>query len=76
LPKFAIITARAFATIDDIIHLAGQHCVGGGYLVLMKGVYPEQELQFSSEAFKLQDVISLMVPNCDGERHLVRLVKQ
>jgi 16S rRNA (guanine527-N7)-methyltransferase len=76
LPKFAIITARAFATIDDIIRLSGQHCIEGGCLVLMKGVYPEHELQFSSKAFKLQDVISLMVPDCDGERHLVRLVKQ
>lgn len=75
LPQFAIITARAFASIDDIIQLAGQHCQPGGELVLMKGVYPEQELQFDSQAFHLRDVVSLTVPACDGERHLVRLIK-
>lgn len=76
LAKFAIITARAFATIDDILDLAGQHCAEGGSLVLMKGVYPEQELQFENNSFALKDVITLAVPECDGERHLVRLVKK
>lgn len=75
LPQFAIITARAFASIEDILSLAGQHCEQGGRLVLMKGVYPEQELQFDSEQFRLLDVVSLNVPACDGERHLVRLIK-
>jgi 16S rRNA (guanine527-N7)-methyltransferase len=75
LPQFAIITARAFASIDDIINLAGQHCQPQGELVLMKGVYPEQELQFDSTEFRLRDVVSLSVPACDGERHLVRLSK-
>lgn len=75
LPKFAIITARAFATIEDIINLAGKHCADGGSLVLMKGVYPEQELQFNHEMFQLKDVVSIQVPECEGERHLVRLVK-
>lgn len=75
LPQFAIITARAFASIDDILKLAGQHCEQGGQLVLMKGVYPEQELQFDSDQFRLLDVVSLNVPACDGERHLVRLIK-
>lgn len=75
LPKFAIITARAFASIDDIIALAGQHCEQGGQLVLMKGVYPAEELQFESADFRLGDVVTLKVPACDGERHLVRLIK-
>lgn len=75
LPKFAIITARAFASIDDIIQLAGQHCEDKGYLVLMKGTYPEDELAFESTDFHLHDVLSLTVPECDGERHLVRLIK-
>lgn len=75
LPKFAIITARAFASVDDILRLAGQHCEQNGRLVLMKGVYPREELQFDSNEFRLQDVVSLNVPECDGERHLVRLIK-
>jgi len=75
LPKFAIITARAFASIDDIIRLAGQHCEQNGRLVLMKGVYPSEELAFDSSEFRLQDVVSLSVPECEGERHLVRLIR-
>jgi 16S rRNA (guanine527-N7)-methyltransferase len=41
----------------------------------MKGTYPEDELAFESTDFHLQDVLSLTVPECDGERHLVRLIK-
>lgn len=75
LPKFAVVTARAFATIAQIIDLAGRHCDDSGSLVLMKGLYPEQELQQIGSGFKLQDVVSLDVPGCDAERHLVRLIK-
>jgi 16S rRNA (guanine527-N7)-methyltransferase len=76
LPEFAMITARAFATIEDIINLAGQHCMHGGRLILMKGVYPEEELAFASEQFKLEAVVPLSVPDCDGQRHLVKLIKE
>lgn len=75
LPKFATVTARAFSTIDVIIDLAGRHCDDAGSLVLMKGVYPEQELAANIDGFSLKDVVSLDVPNCDGKRHLVRLIK-
>jgi len=75
LPKFAVVTARAFATIKEIIDLAGRHCDDAGHLVLMKGVFPQQELEAAGDGFKLQDVIELKVPDCDGDRHLVRLVK-
>ncbi|HDY85557.1 hypothetical protein LCGC14_0733360 [marine sediment metagenome] len=75
LAKFTTVTARAFSTIDVIIDLAGRHCDDAGSLVLMKGVYPEEELAANIEGFSLQDVVSLDVPNCDGKRHLVRLIK-
>src|SRR5690606_21119460 len=44
LPKVEVVTARAFATIAEIIDLAARHCDDAGSLVLMKGVYPEQAL--------------------------------
>lgn len=75
LPKFATVTARAFSTIDVIIDLAGRHCDDAGSLVLMKGVYPEQELAANMNGFSLKDVVSIDVPNCEGKRHLVRLIK-
>jgi len=75
LAKFDLVTARAFSTIDDIIDLAGRHCDDAGCLVLMKGVYPEEELQAVTGGFSLLDIVSLDVPGCDGQRHLVRLNK-
>jgi 16S rRNA (guanine527-N7)-methyltransferase len=76
LPQFAIVTARAFATIDDIISLAGRHCQNAGQLILMKGQYPQQELQITMQQFVLKDVIELAVPFINEHRHLVRLIKQ
>lgn len=75
LPKFTTVITRAFSTIDVIIDLAGRHCDDAGSLVLMKGVYPQQELAANIEGFNVQDVVSLDVPNCEGKRHLVRLIK-
>lgn len=75
LPKFEVITARAFATIAEIIDLAARHCDDAGSLVLMKGVYPEQELPSVGGGFTLKDVIALNVPGDQAERHLVRLIK-
>lgn len=75
LPKFAMITARAFATIEDIIDLTGRHCDDAGCLLLMKGLYPTEELSTINDQFKLVDVVKLNVPDCSAERHLVRLIK-
>ncbi|PHS22283.1 MAG: 16S rRNA (guanine(527)-N(7))-methyltransferase RsmG [Methylophaga sp.] len=75
LPKYAMVTARAFAKIDQIIDLAGRHCDDAGSLLLMKGTKPEDELPEMMGDFKLQQVVSLNVPACTGERHLVCLLK-
>ncbi|PHS71621.1 MAG: 16S rRNA (guanine(527)-N(7))-methyltransferase RsmG [Methylophaga sp.] len=76
LPRFSMVTARAFSTIDNIIDLTGRHCDDAGCLLLMKGAYPEEELKFISTSFMLKEVVSLTVPGCDGQRHLVHLVKE
>ena len=75
LPKFAMVTARAFASIKDIIDLTGQHCDDAGCLLLMKGIWPEDELSAIHGAFTLKDIVALDVPGNEGQRHLVRLVK-
>ncbi len=75
LPKYAMVTARAFAKIDEIIDLAGRHCDDAGSLLLMKGTKPEDELPNIMGEFKLQQVVSLDVPGCAGQRHLVCLLK-
>jgi len=75
LAKFAMVTARAFASIEDIIDLTGRHCDDAGSLLLMKGVWPEDELKAVKGEFRLKDVVTLDVPGCEGQRHLVRLLK-
>ncbi len=75
LPKYAMVTARAFAKIDQIIALAGRHCDDAGSLLLMKGTKPDDELLAVNDQFHLKQVVSLDVPGCTGQRHLVQLVK-
>ena len=75
LPKFSMVTARAFASIEDIIALTGRHCDDAGSLLLMKGIWPEEELKTISGEFKLKDVVVLDVPGSEGQRHLVRILK-
>jgi 16S rRNA (guanine527-N7)-methyltransferase len=75
LPQFDMVTARAFATIQDIIDLTGRHCDDAGCLLLMKGVYPEDELVGIDQAFRVESITVLAVPGTNAERHLVRLVK-
>ncbi len=75
LPLFSMITARAFSTIEDIIKLAGHHCEPKGRLLLMKGLYPHDELVKVKSGFSLLDVSELVVPGCAAERHIVKLQK-
>jgi 16S rRNA (guanine527-N7)-methyltransferase len=75
LPKFDLVTARAFSTITDIIDLTERHCHDASRLLLMKGVYPEEELMREVGGFKLESVHVLEVPGYEGQRHLVELVR-
>ncbi|NQZ52773.1 MAG: 16S rRNA (guanine(527)-N(7))-methyltransferase RsmG [Piscirickettsiaceae bacterium] len=75
LPKFAMVTARAFATIKDIIDLAGGHCDDAGCLLLMKGTHPQGELDVIGEQFEVKEIVPLAIPGSSAERHLVHLIK-
>ncbi|PCJ32238.1 MAG: 16S rRNA (guanine(527)-N(7))-methyltransferase RsmG [Gammaproteobacteria bacterium] len=76
LPKFDIITTRAFASVEDIIALTGHHCADEGCLLLMKGVQSDEEIATIGAGFKLDEIVTLSVPECDGQRHLIRLIKE
>ena len=75
LPEFDLVTARAFSTLADIIDLTERHCHDASRLLLMKGVYPEEELMRVTGGFKLESVHVLEVPGYEGQRHLVELVR-
>ncbi len=69
--RFDTLIARAFAGIPDILASCRHLCDPGCRLLLMKGVYPQEELAAVSGPFKVKDVIPLKVPGLDAARHLI-----
>jgi len=67
---FDSVISRAFATIADMLAVAGHLAAPGGQFLAMKGVYPEQELAELPEGYQLEAVQPLDVPFLGAERHL------
>ncbi len=68
---FDSVISRAFATIADMLAVAGHLAAPGGQFLAMKGVYPEQELAELPGGYQLEAVHPLGVPLLGAERHLV-----
>ncbi|MET0329393.1 MAG: 16S rRNA (guanine(527)-N(7))-methyltransferase RsmG, partial [Luteimonas sp.] len=69
---FDAITARALATLPDILQFGGHlPKPDGGRLLAMKGVHPVDEIAALPAGWQLQSVTPLVVPGLDAERHLV-----
>lgn len=73
--QFDIVTARAFASMEDAVLLAGSHCKQDGYLLLMVGQAPDVSLQQKIGEFEVSDIQMLEVPDTEGERHIVKLTR-
>ncbi|AWP24815.1 MAG: 16S rRNA (guanine(527)-N(7))-methyltransferase RsmG [Gammaproteobacteria bacterium] len=72
---YAVITARAFASLDDIALAAGRLLAPGGIIAAMKGALPTEELASVAPPFTVQAVHALQVPGLAAKRHLVALVR-
>ncbi len=68
---FAAITARALATLPQIIALGGHLLAPGGVLLAMKGARPDDEIAALPGGWGLQALHPLAVPGLGAERHLV-----
>ncbi len=64
------ITARALATLAQIIAAGGHLVAPGGRLLAMKGQRPDAELAALPADWQLQAMHRLQVPGLDAERHL------
>ncbi|MEN1972768.1 16S rRNA (guanine(527)-N(7))-methyltransferase RsmG [Luteimonas sp. MJ204] len=68
---FDAITARAMATLADILAVGGHLLAPGGRLLAMKGARPEAELAALPAGWQLEAVHPLAVPGLAAERHLI-----
>jgi len=65
------ITARALATLPELL-AAGAHLLGdGGRLLAMKGAHPHDEIAALPPGWRVDAVHPLAVPGLDAVRHLV-----
>ena len=69
--EFDCITARAFATLADMLALGGHLLKSDGRWLALKGRFPQDELDNLPVGFSIEAVHRLDVPGLDAERHLV-----
>lgn len=68
---FECVTARAFASLADMLGWGGHLLAPDGVWLAMKGKHPAEELDGVPEGFRVEAIHALGVPGVDGERHLV-----
>ena len=69
--SFDCITARAFASIPDMLGWGGHLLAPGGVWLALKGRFPQDELAALPDGFRVEEVVVLAVPGLDAERHVV-----
>jgi len=72
---FDSVISRAFATLADMLAVAGHLAAPGGQFLAMKGICPEQELAELPADYRREEIHSLEVPFLGAERHLAILVR-
>lgn len=71
VPKFDVITSRAFADLSDFVRWSGHLLQEHGCFIAMKGVAPDDEIARLPAPWQVTEVRALQVPGLDAERHLV-----
>lgn len=71
--QFDTVTARAFASLPDMLAWGGHLLAPGGRWLAMKGQLVRDELDVVPPAFRIASTPALAVPGLDAERHLVIL---
>jgi 16S rRNA (guanine527-N7)-methyltransferase len=71
-----IVTSRAFSSLADFADGCEHLCSPDTRLMAMKGVYPAEELQALPDTWVLVYEQALDIPGCDGERHIIEVMKK
>lgn len=69
--QYDCITARAFASLADMLAWGGHLLAAEGRWLALKGRVPGDELAALPAGFRVEDVFALRVPGLDAERHVV-----
>ncbi|MEI5640068.1 MULTISPECIES: 16S rRNA (guanine(527)-N(7))-methyltransferase RsmG [unclassified Pseudoalteromonas] len=69
------VLSRAFASLQDMIDWCSHLIDNQGAFLALKGQYPSDELEQLPSGISLAQDISLVVPELEGERHLIILSK-
>jgi len=75
-PAFDVITARAFASLPDLVALTRRQLAPGGVWMAMKGAVPEDEIAMLPPGVEMFHVEPLPVPGLDARRCLVWMRKR
>jgi 16S rRNA (guanine527-N7)-methyltransferase len=73
---FDAITARALATLAEIVAVSGHLPRPGGRLLAMKGTLPGDEIAGLPTGWRVLGCHPLAVPGVAAERHLVEVVRE
>jgi 16S rRNA (guanine527-N7)-methyltransferase len=68
---FDLVISRAFADLGEFVSLSAHLLAPGGQFAAMKGINPHEEVAQLPKGFKLQQVLPLVVPGVDAQRHLL-----
>lgn len=68
---YAAITARALATLPEILAVGGHLLAPAGRLLAMKGTRPDEEIAALPAGWSLEAIHPLSIPGLAAERHLV-----
>jgi len=69
--SFDCITARAFASLTEMLAWGGRLLAPQGVWLALKGRFPQDELSAVTSPFAVDAVLPLHVPGLDAERHVV-----
>lgn len=74
--QFNIIVSRAFASLSDMLFWCEHLVADDGRFYALKGQLRKEELDQVPAQFKIETSLPLSVPYLEGERHLVKIIKQ
>ena len=73
--KFDIVISRAFAELADFVNGAAHLMAEEGRMFAMKGQHPVDEIARLPARFEVEKTIELIVPQIEGQRHLLVIKK-